>query len=281
MAFSETDVSNPKNTNLVTIINQVNGGNREFMAAFQEAVVKSLLKEHHDLSRVLNAEAQLQLEAERLALVEMNNPLQLAKLSDYERLTLEEQKIELIKLTDKDYLKSRENEFEAKIQIYQDKIRALAEKSETLRSQINSTKEGYEKELILSLVTDNEIEISESEEKKLDLEREYVDFKFENDLLAARQQTLVESLEGEIALIESNWKAGIRKKEIEIAELQNQLVGNNTRVISQSELSLEPVGMTKGLTYLIGVFLAFFGAFAITLLAMFRQKVKERLAEEA
>ncbi|MCP4433374.1 MAG: hypothetical protein GY806_20550, partial [Gammaproteobacteria bacterium] len=107
------------------------------------------------------------------------------------------------------------------------------------------------------------------------------DFLIETDLNAARQKTLIESMESEIELIESNWKVAIEEKEAKIIELKNQLVGNNTRVISLAELSLKPVGLTKKLAYVLSVILALFGAFFIMLVAMFRAKVKEKMATEA
>ena len=280
MGFFKTTVSNPKDTNLITISNRVTESSQEVMAGFQTDIIDAILEEHLQLSILMNTGIQQELVSEKLALEELKNPRQLVKLTDLERLTLEEEKIELVKLTDKDYLKSRENEFSVKIQIYKDRIRALVEKNDALHARIKMTSEGYEKELILGLVTDNEIRISENKEQQLNIEKEFIDFKLESRLLATRQRTLVDSIESEIALIESNWKADIKKKESKIIELENRLKSNNTRVISRSDLSLNPVGLTQGLAYVIGVILSIFGAFTLTLIAMFRAKVNERLAEE-
>ena len=87
-------------------------------------------------------------------------------------------------------------------------------------------------------------------------------------------------VEAEIKLIESNWKADIKEKENKISELENQLKGNHTRIINQSELSLGPVGLSRNMAYILSVVLALFAAFFITLIVMFQAKVKEKLAAE-
>ena len=82
-------------------------------------------------------------------------------------------------------------------------------------------------------------------------------------------------------LIESNWEVDLEQKQAKINELENKLQGSNTRVTSLAEMSLKPVGLTKKLAYAISVILALFGAFFIMLVAMFREKVKEKMAAEA
>jgi len=279
-----TTVKNPKSTNLVVIENMVNGGNREVFADFQRTIIDSLLAEHMELSKALDSKLRQELEKEVSTLEKMKNPRELVKLTDFEILALEEEKIKLIKLTDKDFLENKNREYLNRIQIFEDTIQVLRGKSQSLQAQVdalqNSAKSRVEKSILMDSIADNELVMKGAEKEKLEIEHEYNNFKLETSHLANRQKIQVDSLKSEIELIESNWKADIKEQESKIAGLKNQLKGGNSRVISIAELSLKPVGLTKNLAYVIVVFLSVFAAFFITLLAMFRVKVNERLAEE-
>ncbi|NNE63353.1 MAG: hypothetical protein HKN34_04665, partial [Gammaproteobacteria bacterium] len=201
------------------------------------------------------------------------------------RLSLQQEKINLLKLTDTAYLDKQKSSFEKRIALYEEKIANLTQKNQQLRLQLESQKAGdagsAQRTLILDKISDNELTINEAEGKKLEVEGELADFLIEIDLNAAKQKTLVESLESEIELIESNWEVAIEEQQAKIVELENQLQGNNTRVVSLAEMSLKPVGLTRNLAYVISVVLALFGAFFIMLVAMFREKVKEKMTAEA
>jgi len=284
ISIFKTNIKNPKNTNLIVIENRVNDGNQDVFTKFQQSIVDTVLAEHLELSRVLNSKLQQEIGVEKIALQKLKDPRELVKLLDFETSALEDEKIELFKLTDKDYLESKNRDFQNRIQLFEDNIRLLSEKNQSLKAQADDLKNRatsqIEKSLILDNISDNELSMNEVKQKKQELEREYTDFKFETSLLATRGQIMIESLESDIELIESNWKADIKEQESRIVELKNQLKGGNSRAISIADLSLEPVGLTKNLAYLIAIFLAIVAAFFVTLLAMFRAKVNERLAEE-
>ncbi len=182
-------------------------------------------------------------------------------------------------------MQSRRKEFEGGIHLFEDKIKILTEKNRLLLSEVKllkSTREDqFQRSFFLDEIMINELSINDAENEKLNLQSKYTDFKLETALKAARQKILVESLHNRIKLIESNWLSDIKEKESKLVELESQLKGNNTRVINLAELSLKPVGLTKNLAYLLSVVLAIVAAFFITLIAIFRAKVKEKLAEEA
>jgi len=280
----KTSVNNPKNTNLITISNNVKDSNQELISQFQSTIVEATLSEHLELSQVLNVSLRQELESKKLALQELKNPLELDKLTNFESLALEDEKNKLFKLSDKEYLEGIKAEFSHRILLLNSRIKTLEERNRVLDSLLNSIDDikgnQFQRRQILDKLLDNELSINDAEEKKLDIKREYDDFKLETKLDVEKIQAMLKSLESEIKLIESNWKAEIKEKESEVLGLENQLKGNNTQVISESEISLEPVGLTKKSAYIISIFLALLGAFFITLLAMFRAKVNERLAEE-
>ncbi len=285
VSLFKTSVSNPKNTRLISIQNKVKETNQDVFTDFHQAIAESILKEHKELARVLNSKLEQELSGEKLTLQKLKDPRELVKLTDFERISLQEEKISLLKLTDEGYLENLKSSLQRRIDLYEGKIANLTAKNLQLRSQLESQRvdeaSSAQRTLMLDKMSENELSINETEGKKLDLESELADFLIETDLNAARQKTLIELMESEIELIESNWKVAIEEKEAKIIELKNQLVGNNTRVISLAELSLKPVGLTKKLAYVLSVILALFGAFFIMLVAMFRAKVKEKMATEA
>ena len=240
--------------------------------------------EHQGLSRMLNSKLEQALGTEKLALEKLKDPRELVKLTDLETISLHDEKLNLVKLTDEKYLETKKNQFEKRIDLFANKIKTLDEKNQILQLQLDPQKitqdSSIQRAIILDKITDNELSINEAEESKLALESEFADFLIETGLNASKQQSMVDTIESKIELIESNWKSDIKDKENKIIELENQLKGNYTRIISQSELSLEPVGLTRNMAYLLSVVLALFAAFFITLIAMFQAKVKEKLAAE-
>lgn len=280
----ETNVSNPKATNLITIQNKVNESNQDIIAGFQKTIAETILMEHQGLSRMLNSKLEQALGTEKLALEKLKDPRELVKLTDLETISLHDEKLNLVKLTDEKYLETKKNQFEKRIDLFANKIKTLDEKNQILQLQLDSQKitqdSSIQRAIILDKITDNELSINEAEESKLALESEFADFLIETGLNASKQRSMVDTIESKIKLIESNWKSDIKDKENKIVELENQLKGNYTRIINQSELSLEPVGLSRNMAYILSVVLALFAAFFITLIAMFQAKVKEKLAAE-
>ena len=78
-----------------------------------------------------------------------------------------------------------------------------------------------------------------------------------------------------------NWyRAKAEENKRKILELNDKIGTELTRVVTQSEVSREPVNRSKSVLYSIVILLSLFLAFAFTLIVMFRAKVIERLAEE-
>ncbi len=281
----ETNVSNPKDTNLVLIENKVKQKYQKIFTELHQTIAGTVLENHRKLSKIWNSELEQQLKVEKLALQQLMNPRELVKRTDFERISLQQENINLLKLTDTGYLNQQKTGFKKRIALYEEKIANLTQKNQQLRLRLDPQKAGgagsAQRTLVLDKISENELSINEAEENKLEVEAELADFLIEIDLNAAKQKTLVESLESEIELIESNWEIEIEQKKAKINELENELQGYNSRVSSLAEMSLEPVGLTKKLAYVISVILALFGAFFIMLVAMFREKVKEKMAAEA
>ncbi len=281
----ETSVANPKNTNLVVIDNKVSEARQNVITQFQKTMVNMVLENHRELSLLLNATLEQELEAAKFELEKLQNPLQLSTLTEENVLLLEQGKMEWIKLTDDVYLESLKSDFLNKIKLREEEVLALERKTHALEAQIDALRASpssrYEKALITEEISNNEVKISQANLKKLDVQRKYADFKLETRPKAAKQRILNESLRNKIKLTESTWKADIEKLKSKVVELQSELEGRRSRAISIAELSLEPVGLTRSNAFVIVVLLAIMGAFFITLLAIFRTKVIERMVEEA
>ncbi|MFT4941287.1 MAG: hypothetical protein ACI88A_004355 [Paraglaciecola sp.] len=87
-------------------------------------------------------------------------------------------------------------------------------------------------------------------------------------------------LEQELSLSYEKFREEMMKKEQNIMILESKIQTGLTQISGNAELSLKPVGLSLTQGYAIVVFLSIFMAFAITLIAIFRSKVIERLATE-
>lgn len=89
------------------------------------------------------------------------------------------------------------------------------------------------------------------------------------------------SLEQELATGFDLYRDKIKVSEKKVLEYKNNIQNGLTRIVSQSELSLKPVNLSKNTAYIFVILLSFLLAFTFTLVAMFRAKVIERISEEA
>ena len=104
----------------------------------------------------------------------------------------------------------------------------------------------------------------------------------ENRMLLAETQEQYSSLKGLIDNIKLDHQAEVQAQQRKVESFQQKLdTFNNTRVISMPVKSLEPEGLTRKLLLIVIVILAGFAGFAAMLLALFRDKVRQRREELA
>lgn len=113
--FINTALSNPKNSNIITVKNKVNVDDIELFKNYQLALTESIVDDHKNLIVALQAVLLSQLEIANLKLQELQTPLFLAiKLKAIE-IDLDAEKIKLKKLKDKEFFGIKKNQFKNKI----------------------------------------------------------------------------------------------------------------------------------------------------------------------
>ena len=81
--------------------------------------------------------------------------------------------------------------------------------------------------------------------------------------------------------VTKQYQDDIQLEQLALEQLKTKLkLVDKTRVLQQGAVSLKPVGLTRNLLILLVIFVAVCIAFMSMLLALFRDKVKQRLAEE-
>jgi hypothetical protein len=281
----KTNISNPKDTNLVVIENKVTDANREIMAQFQKQILDAIVGAHVELFQIDNRELHKNISSAKLKLTGLENPLELVKLTREKYSELQLEKLELFKLSDNAYLDQKRASYrdnlrliDDSIQTHRDKNRALEVQSEALKS------DGANSRNILAIeveIIGNRNKINELQLNKADLKQQEVIFNLEIEPKAERQKAIVKALKSEIELTEFNLNNEIEQQKEVILGLETQLGGSKSRAIAVAELSLEPIGLSSTAAYALAIFMAFIIAGFITLAAMFRSKVNERLATEA
>ena len=285
ISLFKTRVSNPKGTNLVVIENAVTESDRDIIAQFQNEIVDTVISDHKSLSLEMNRVFVQQLESARLALKRMENPLELVKMTKSFTSQLQAGEMALFRLTDETYLDEKRASFldnirlrEEDIQVHIDKIKVLEAQRDALKNRKNTD---YEISLVQVEISNNRQIINKLRQQKMDIEQEFSVYQMELEPRAVKLRGELAALESEVKLKELDWKKQIDDKRNEISALQNHIRVSNSKADGISELSIKPIGLSRNLSYVLVVFVAGFFAFFITLLAMFRMKVNQRLASEA
>ncbi len=119
------------------------------------------------------------------------------------------------------------------------------------------------------------------------LNQSLLNIRYQDVLLSNRIQqdeltASIESSKAKIKDIRREHQIEIDQQQRLVDSIQFKLDSNNrTRVVTQPVPSLGPQGMTRNKLIILAVFVAAFAGFAAMLLAMFRDKVRQRLEEIA
>jgi hypothetical protein len=190
-----------------------------------------------------------------LSVIESHKSLLLNLNADlHRRISLAQSVGELNSLSFNDYVNKFELGAKSSIQLIKQRIIQLIDNNRAIQSVVNQSKNMA----LIPLVqmSDNNQTISDLLTKQLDLEQK----------------------------LSSNFKVfseEFKQKELKILELENLIQAEVTQISGNGKLSLKPVGLSHGKAYAIVIALSFFLSFCLTLVAIFRTKVTERLAEKA
>jgi len=170
------------------------------------------------------------------------------------KISLEQGVGELNLLSYNEYINKYETGMQSSIQLIKDRVIVLTSNNYAIQSTANQSKIAT-----LSLM----VQMSDNNQKIADLISKQL------------------GLEHELSIKFNEYNSEFKGKEIRILELEKQIQTELTRISGSGKLSLKPVGLSHAKGYLIIIFLSLFLAFGLTLIAMFRAKVNERLREEA
>jgi hypothetical protein len=114
------------------------------------------------------------------------------------------------------------------------------------------------------------------------LSKKYEQFLRSNEIDIKEQRIVLEKSKLELENAELGLKNQIALKKQKILELETLLDNfSSTRVISTATPSLKPVGLSKPMASILVILLSLFASFALVLLLLFKDKVRERKQELA
>ena len=277
-----TTIKNPTGTNLIVIENRVGGDRQTVIEKFQKEIVAHVVGNHAKLYDAMNASMKRRLADEKKSLIENMNPLKLDKLTENQRLSLQREKHELDKLSDKSVRESNRQAIRDKIKIAEESIKALMDQNSALLQQVNQAgSSGLSKDKgdVRINISENRLAINEFQNQVILLKQSLERFDIELEQEIVNKKTQIEALETTIKLIGDDLNDQIALQKEKISSLELQFTNDGTRATAIAELSLLPVGLTRTKAFVLIFILSIFFAFAITVIAIFRQKVREKLAE--
>ena len=132
----ETSSSNPKNTNILLISNQVNDDNVEIISDFQKGLLSIIKDDHKRIFNALKSGVLSQLNLAQLELNKLRNPLELEQKLKKIQIKLDEEEIKLKKLEDERYFGVQKAEFQNDILQEEHKLKRLNDTEELFIKQL-------------------------------------------------------------------------------------------------------------------------------------------------
>jgi len=274
-----TSVANPGGTNLVIIENTVDENSRSVIADFQREVVSHIIGEHQKQGVLAAKVLKQQLAQELKLLSELTNPLKLVNLTETRRLTLASKRQQLAVLTDKTSQQLNRQAILDRIELVEDDILAYSEQIDALVEQMGAaTGSNVGRSSIRADIAENRLAINELREKSITLRQSLARFNLDLEQQIAYKQAEIDLAETAISVIGDELNGEIVLQKAKIKALEQQLDADVSHTPALAELSLKPVGMSSMTAAMLVVVLSVIGAFMITMAAIFRQKVREKVA---
>ncbi len=245
----KTEVSSPKNSDIVIVRNKVSDAQLAVFTAFQQAVADAVLKDHQQLVALYQSNIRDQLIAARARLQELEDPR-----------TLQMQL---------DQLKLQFQAAERKLQHLQETEKIIAKGG---------------KEAVLRSMTDEQKQQVFNKRGEVDdrvLQARYEEILLNNRVQQDQQAHAVEETRLKFDEVKLAHQRKVEAQQRTVDSLQSRLDAFNvSRVVSPPVRSVAPAGLSRKLMLVLVVFAAGFAAFVAVLLALFRDKVRERELEE-
>lgn len=245
----KTEVSSPKNSDVVIIQNKITAARQPVFSDFQQQVARAVLDDHRQLVALRQAGLRAELRAAEADLAILQDPRTLQ--SEVDKLKLQiataEQKLKHLQTTQK--------------------VLELGGKEAVLRSMTDEQKQ---------LVLNRQGEVDDKV-----LQARYEEILLNNLLKQDQQQLAMESLQLNLDDVKLAHQRKIEAQQRKIDDIRAKLDSFNlSRVVSEPVRSINPTGLSQKLLLVLVVFLAGFAGFVAMLIALFRDRVRERLLEQ-
>ncbi len=250
LVLFKTDISYPKNSDIVLISNRIGDDQVAIFTGFQEELTQKVLDDHAKIVALFQSGLKAQLRAEQARLKELQDPRTL-------KLQLDQKKL--------------------KIQGAEQKLKHLQETAKIL--QLGG------KEAVLRSMTDEQKQLVLNREGKVDdkvLQARYEEILVRNRVQQDQQRQAIKSGQLQLETIKLKHERAVAASQRTIDDIRQKLGSYNiSRVVSAPVKSIKPAGLSRTILLVLTVFMALILSFFIVLGALFRDKVRERLAEQA
>ncbi len=245
-----TTTSFAKGSNILLIQNKVKSEDIDQFKTFQQLLVTEIVLDHEKLIAASLTDQTKEIESAQAELERLQDPVTLQLETEKKRIALNAVKTKMIRLQDA-YQLYKKGGRESVIQFLNKDDR---EQLQNLEGEIDSRL----------------------------LEIRFDKLLLDNQILQDNQTQIIQGIELSIKELERELAINIENQKRNVEALTEKLEkANKTRMVSGPVESMKPVGMSKKLVLVLIIFVAGFFAFAAMLIAMFRDKVKERLVETA
>lgn len=245
-----TIINTSKSSNVVLIQHKIKNSQVDQFTQIQHTITETVIENHNKKIKLYQADLLAKLKLEQVKLNELMNEQTLNLLLEKEKLIIQ---IE-----------------ESKLKNIQDNLTILEKGgSEGYLSSLNN----QQRELVMS----NE-GIVIDELLKLRFERFLLDNKIRQDETINKINTSRINLNQ----LEKEHKEKIIRQQLAVENIKDKLGAfNKTQVVTEPVKSLKPVGLSRNLLILLIFIISGVIGFAVMLLVMFRDKVREALQESA
>lgn len=244
----KTDISNPKNSDIIVISNKILPDNVDLFTSFQQDLAASIVGDHARQIEILQADDVLALKKAKIELEKLQDPETLGDLLRKPQIQLEAAQGKLEKL-EQSYQQYRQNGKAGMLR----KIRM-----EELK-KLNPASE-------------------EPSDRLLDLQ--YEQLLLDSQLAIDKQNLSIAELKLSIDRIKKEHKQSIEDQRLKVSDLESRLENfNRTRVIGAPILSVDPVGLSQKILLPLIVVIAFFISFGVILVSIFKDKVRQKEME--
>ena len=270
----DTNVSSPKNSDIVLLQNTVKESDIDIFSEYQKKLAAFVLSDHKQKITFAQSDLLAEMSSAQAKLKNLQDPKALMTKLDFLRvkLTSEEQKLKRMEESYQSLLKGGK---EAVLQ-------SLIEEKGVFQSLSESNDSAQQ-------ISDKEKEKEKEKEKMAQLDKEVdgnvLQTRYDRVLLVSliqqdEQHKTLELAKLELNEIELEHQREVEDQQREVVKIQQQMDAFNfTRLLSEPVRSLNSTQLSRTKMIIIVIFIAAFIGFLAMLIAMFRDKVNQRLQE--